>query len=99
MGLCSVVNKGLCRSKYIVLLVLSLSVLAWIAMSPGETVKSTLDDFDPTKTVSRAGLNSWTIAPTHLYTAAQKPQCPEESPFLGKYILKTVMGIKMNTKS
>lgn len=96
MGLCSVVNKGLRRSKYVVLLVLSLSVLAWIAMFPGETVKSTPSDYDTTGTFPRAGLHFWTTAPTHLNTAAQKAQCPEESLLLRKYILKMVMDIKMN---
>lgn len=69
------------------LFVLSLSVLAWIAMFPGETVKSDPGDSATTETLLRGGLNPWTAEPTRLKAAAHEAQCPEESQLLRKYIL------------
>lgn len=66
------------------LFVLSLSVLAWITMFPGETVKSDSGDSATTETLLRGGLDPWTAEPTHLKAAAQKARCPEESQLLRK---------------
>lgn len=67
------------------LFLLSLSVLAWIAMFPGETVKSDPGDSATTETLLKGGLKSWTAEPTRLKAPAQKAQCPEESQMLRKY--------------
>ncbi|XP_017273682.1 beta-1,4-galactosyltransferase 4 [Kryptolebias marmoratus] len=86
MGLCSVLNKVLRRSKYLMLFIFSLSVLAWIAMFPGDTVKSLPGDSATTETFVKDELrdkfSSWTAAPTCLKKAAQIAQCPEKSPLL-----------------
>ncbi|XP_037543502.1 beta-1,4-galactosyltransferase 4, partial [Nematolebias whitei] len=82
MGFCSIINKVMCRSKYFLLFVVSLSVLAWIAMFPGETVKSNPGDSVATETLLRGGPDPWTAEPTRLKAAAQKAQCPEESQLL-----------------
>lgn len=87
MGFCSPVCKILRRGKYFVLLILSLSVLAWIATFSGETVKSVLVSSATTQALVkevtlRDKLNSWTAAPDHVNTQPLKTECPEKSPFL-----------------
>ncbi|XP_040007066.1 beta-1,4-galactosyltransferase 4 isoform X1 [Xiphias gladius] len=84
MGLCSPVCKTLRRGKYFVLLFLSLSLLAWIALFSGETVKSVQVSSATTQTLVkgytlRDKLNS---APDHLNTPPPKGKCPQESPLL-----------------
>ncbi|XP_042355916.1 beta-1,4-galactosyltransferase 4 [Plectropomus leopardus] len=87
MGFCLPVCKILRRGKYFVLILLSLSVLAWIATFSGETVKSgQMSSATPQTLVKgdslRDKLNTWTPAPDHLNTLAPKVECPEESPLL-----------------
>ncbi|XP_053187831.1 beta-1,4-galactosyltransferase 4 [Scomber japonicus] len=86
MGFCSPVCKILRRGKYFVLLLLSLSVLAWIATFSGETVKSLQVSSATTRTLVkdrdslRDKVNS--PAPDRLKTPPPKVQCPQESPLL-----------------
>lgn len=90
MGFCSPVCKILRRGKYFVLLLLSLSVLAWIATFSGETVKSGQVSSATPQTLAKGDtlrdkVNTWTAAPDHVNTPAPKEECPEESPLLRKY--------------
>lgn len=87
MGFCSPVCKILRRGKYFVLLILSLSVLAWIATFSGETVKSVLVSSATTQALVkevtlRDKLNSWTVAPDRFNTQPLKTECPLKSPLL-----------------
>lgn len=87
MGFCSPVCKILRRGKYFVLLILSLSVLVWIATFSGETVKSVLVSSATTQALVkevtlRDKLDSWTIAPERLNTQPLKTECPLKSPLL-----------------
>ncbi|XP_049447192.1 beta-1,4-galactosyltransferase 4 [Epinephelus fuscoguttatus] len=87
MGFCSPVCKILRRGKYFVLLLLSLSVLAWIATFSGETVKSGQVSSATPQTLAKGDtlrdkVNTWTAAPDHVNTPAPKEECPEESPLL-----------------
>ncbi|XP_008274465.1 beta-1,4-galactosyltransferase 4 [Stegastes partitus] len=87
MGFCSPVCKILRRGKYFVLLILSLSVLAWIATFSGETVKSVLVSSATTQALVkevtlRDKLNSWTAGPDRINTQPLKSECPEKSPLL-----------------
>ncbi|XP_029304078.1 beta-1,4-galactosyltransferase 4 [Cottoperca gobio] len=86
MGFCAPVCKILRRGKYFVLLLVSLSVLAWIATLSGETVKSDQVSFSPQTLVKedslRDKLNTWTAAPDRLNTPPPKVECPQESPLL-----------------
>ncbi|XP_047462403.1 beta-1,4-galactosyltransferase 4 [Mugil cephalus] len=86
MGFCSPVYKILRRGKYLVLLVLSLSLLAWIHFS-GETVKSVLVSSATTKSPVKTDnlrdkINLQTTAPVVLNTLSQTVECPKESPLL-----------------
>ncbi|CAN9501430.1 unnamed protein product [Ophioblennius macclurei] len=87
MGFCSPVCKILRRSKYVVLLILSLSVLAWITAFSGETVKSILVSPATMQTLVKVDSvrdkhHSSTEAPEDLNTPPQKGNCPQESPLL-----------------
>ncbi|KAM7397930.1 hypothetical protein PAMA_006005 [Pampus argenteus] len=87
MGFCSPVCKILRRGKYFVLLLLSLSVLAWIATFSGETVKSAQLSSATTQTLVKGDslrdkVNAQTASPENLNTPAQKVECPQESPLL-----------------
>ncbi|XP_069002605.1 beta-1,4-galactosyltransferase 4 [Embiotoca jacksoni] len=87
MGFCSPVCKTLRRGKYFVLLVLSLSVLAWITTFSGETVKfvstySASTQIIPKGDGLRDKFNSWTAAPNRVNPTPQKVKCPQESPLL-----------------
>lgn len=87
MGFCSPVCKILRRGKYFVLLLLSLSVLAWIATFSGETVKSVQVSSATTQTLVKGDslrdkVNSQTPAPVRLNTPASKVECSQESPLL-----------------
>lgn len=95
MGFCSPVCKVLRRGKYVLLIFISLSVLAWIATFSGETGKSVLVSPVTTQTLVkgdslREKLNSWTATPDHLNTPPQKVKCPQESPLLSKYTVVRV---------
>ncbi len=95
MGFCSPVCKILRRGKYFILLLLSLSVLAWLATFSGETVKSVQVPSATTQTLVkedglRDKLSSWTVAPNRLKTPPPKVECPQESPLLRKYTLVQV---------
>lgn len=85
MGFCSPVCKVLRRGKYFVLLLLSLSVLAWIATFSGETGKSILA---PSATPHPAGKGDGlrdavnTAAADLVKTPPPKAECPPESPLL-----------------
>lgn len=85
MSFCSPVCKILRRGKYFLLLLLSLSVLAWIATFSSETVKSFHMSSTTTQTLKqhslRDELTSLTEAPIHLNTPP-KVECPEKSPLL-----------------
>lgn len=87
MGFCSPVFKILRRGKYIFLLLLSLSVLAWIATLTGETLKSGQPPFSSKQPLVqgeslRDKLHSMTATPQNVNTPAPKVICPEESPLL-----------------
>lgn len=87
MGFCSPVCKILRKTKYFVLLILMLSVLAWIMTFSGETVKSILVSSATTQTLVRGHglrdrLHLWTEAPKGLNTPPQKVNCPKDSPLL-----------------
>ncbi|KAM4546377.1 beta-1,4-galactosyltransferase 4 [Fundulus diaphanus] len=87
MGLCTAVKKVSRRGKYVVLIGLLLSVLAWIATFSGETDKTISFNSDPTLTLVREDklrdkLNSWTRAPSHWNLSTEKDECPKESPLL-----------------
>ncbi|XP_035999070.1 beta-1,4-galactosyltransferase 4 [Fundulus heteroclitus] len=87
MGLCTAAKKFSRRGKYVVLIGLLLSVLAWIATFSGETDKTISFNFDPTLTLVRQDklrdkLNSWTRAPGHWNLSTEKDECPKESPLL-----------------
>ncbi|XP_019941777.1 beta-1,4-galactosyltransferase 4 [Paralichthys olivaceus] len=87
MGCCSPVCRILRRTKYFLLLFLSLSVLAWIATFSGETVKSTQEISATTETLGKGDtlrnkLSSWTATPDHANTPTPKGECPQESPLL-----------------
>ncbi|TMS14275.1 beta-1,4-galactosyltransferase 4 [Larimichthys crocea] len=86
MGFCSPVCKLLRRGKYLILLLVSLSVLVWIAAFSGETVKSVQVSSTMTQTskgdLLRNKLNSWTVSTDRLKTPPPRAECPEESPLL-----------------
>lgn len=92
MGFCSPVCKILRRGKYFVLLLLSLSVLAWIATFSGETVKALQVSPATTRTFIKdrdnLGDKVNSPAPDHLKTPPSKLQCPQESPLLRKFRIK-----------
>ncbi|TKS83978.1 Rho GTPase-activating protein 31 [Collichthys lucidus] len=86
MGFCSPVCKLLRRAKYLILLLVSLSVLVWVAAFSGETVKSVQVSSTMTQTskgdLLRNKLNSWTVSTDRLKTPPPRAECPEESPLL-----------------
>ncbi|KAM9332295.1 beta-1,4-galactosyltransferase 4 isoform 1-T3 [Pholidichthys leucotaenia] len=86
MGVCSPVYRISRRGKYLVLLILLLSVLGWIATFSSETVNSVLASSTPIQAVVKDSLwdklNSWTEAPDQFSTPSQKAECPKESPLL-----------------
>lgn len=87
MGFCSPACKILRRAKYLVLLILSLSVLVWITTFSGETVKSVVVSSATTQTLVKADgvrdeLPSQTEASDVLNTPSQKTDCPQDSPRL-----------------
>ncbi|XP_056140570.1 beta-1,4-galactosyltransferase 4 [Lampris incognitus] len=88
MGLCPSAFKFLRRWKYFVLLLLCLSVLAWIATFAGETVKSFEDVPLTTQTVGkgkilRGELNSEASVTEKVFSSPPpKVKCPEKSPLL-----------------
>jgi len=93
MGFCLPVCKTLRRGKYVLLLFVSLSVLAWIAALSGDTVKSALVFAPSPQTLIKAdGLrdrpNTEPPAPDRVETQTPKVECPKESPLLRKYYLK-----------
>ncbi|XP_029925321.1 beta-1,4-galactosyltransferase 4 [Myripristis murdjan] len=86
MAFCSVC-KFLRRGKYFVLLLLVLSVLAWIATFAGETMKSVQVSPTTVQTVHKGEtlegeLNSLRSVTDLQNTPAPKVKCPEESPLL-----------------
>ncbi|XP_029957005.1 beta-1,4-galactosyltransferase 4-like [Salarias fasciatus] len=87
MGFCLSACKILWRTKYCVLPVLSLLVLAWIATFPGETVRSVLVSSATTQTLVKGDglgdkLHSTTGARDDLNNPPQKVDCPKVSPLL-----------------
>lgn len=69
------------------LLIILLSVVAWIAIFSGETLKSiqassTVPQTPVKEDKLRNQLSSWTIEPDHLSSPLPKDECPEESPLL-----------------
>ncbi|KAK2828576.1 hypothetical protein Q5P01_019610 [Channa striata] len=86
MGFCLAVFKTLRKGKHFVLLLLSLSLLAWIRTFSGESLKSILVSPTTTQTLVkddlRDALSFWTVKPDHLNTPPTKVECPQESPLL-----------------
>ncbi|XP_026227698.1 beta-1,4-galactosyltransferase 4-like [Anabas testudineus] len=87
MGLFTAVCKILRRGKYFLVLLLSLSVLAWITIFSGETVKSLLVSSATTQTFVkddslRDKLTSLTTTSDHSNTPPPKVECPQKSPLL-----------------
>lgn len=94
MGFCLPVCKIL-RTKYIMLLLISVSVLVWIGTFSGELVKSFQVSYATTQTLVKGDsvkvkLNLWTVAPDHTHTQPPEVQCPQESPLLREYTLLLV---------
>lgn len=86
MGFCSPLCKMSRRGKYFVLLLLSVSALAWIATFSTETVKSDQVSSATTQTLAKGSILrddviSRTAAPDRLITPT-KVLCPRESPML-----------------
>ncbi|XP_038861797.1 beta-1,4-galactosyltransferase 4-like [Salvelinus namaycush] len=94
MGVCPAVSRYFRRWKYMILLLLSVSVLAWIATFVGETVKAIQDTHRSAQTlednaeVLRGGIQySWKTV-TQVFsnplpdTPPPKESCPEKSPLL-----------------
>lgn len=96
MGVCPAVSRYFRRWKYMILLLLSVSVLAWIATFAGETVKAIQDTHRSAQTlednaeVLRGGMQySWkTVMQVFSNplpdTPPPKESCPEKSPLLRK---------------
>ncbi|XP_028322686.1 beta-1,4-galactosyltransferase 4 [Gouania willdenowi] len=87
MGVCSPACKLPRRGKSCFLLILSLSLLVWIAAFSSDAVKSALVSFATAQTLVKVEtvkdqLHSWTAVPSRINTPAQKAMCPEESPLL-----------------
>ncbi|XP_015248930.1 PREDICTED: beta-1,4-galactosyltransferase 4 [Cyprinodon variegatus] len=87
MGLCTAVKKVSRRGKYLVLIGLLLSVLAWITTFSGETDKTFNVILAPSQTIVsenklREKLISQTAETSRLNISAEKEECPEESPLL-----------------
>ncbi|XP_029956088.1 beta-1,4-galactosyltransferase 4-like isoform X2 [Salarias fasciatus] len=87
MGFCSSADKILWRTKYCVLLILLLSVIAWITAFTGETLKSIRVSSATTQTLVKGDglvdkLHSTTGVPDDLNTSPQKVDCPKVSPLL-----------------
>lgn len=85
MGLCSPVCKVLRRGKYCFLLLLSLSVLAWIATFSSETVKAAIGATGPTQRNAeslRDKVESLTAATVPARAPTLRADCPPESPLL-----------------
>lgn len=91
MGLCTAVKKVSRRGKYLVLIGLLLSVLAWITTFSGETDKTFNVILAPSQTIVsenklREKLISQTAETSRLNISAEKEECPDESPLLGEYL-------------
>lgn len=88
MGFCPAAFKLLRRGRYVLLLLLSLSVLLWIATFAGETVKSLQDPPVTVQTLSRGGVPRGDSKPgrsaaeDQASSRAPKVPCPQESPLL-----------------
>uniref|UniRef100_A0A1A8KKZ0 Beta-1,4-galactosyltransferase n=1 Tax=Nothobranchius kuhntae TaxID=321403 RepID=A0A1A8KKZ0_NOTKU len=87
MGFCSIVSKVLRKSKYYFPIVLVLSVLAWLFIFPGETVKNNHVNSATTQTLMgevdlREHLGVFTAAPSHSNVPTQTTECPKVSPLL-----------------
>lgn len=87
MGVCTPVCKGLRRAKYLVLLLVSLSVLVWVRTFSGEVVKSFQVSHATTPTLVKGdslGDKLWTVVPDPTQMEPPKEECPQESPLLRK---------------
>ncbi|CAB1315986.1 unnamed protein product [Coregonus sp. 'balchen'] len=94
MGVCPAVSRYFRRCKYMILLLLSVSVLAWIATFAGETVKANQDTHRSAQTlednaeVLRGGKQYSSRSVTQVFsnplpdTPPPKKSCPEKSPLL-----------------
>lgn len=86
MAFCPSICKILRRGKYCLLLLLSLSVLAWFATFSGNTFKSIqFSSVTPRTIIKEDSLReklASTSATKDLKTLPPKPDCPEESPLL-----------------
>ncbi|KAF3706468.1 Beta-1,4-galactosyltransferase 4 [Channa argus] len=88
MGFCLAVCKSLRKGKhFVLLLLLSLSLLAWIRTFSGESVKSVMVSSATTQTLVkddhlRDAIAFWTVKPDHLNTLPTKVECPQESQLL-----------------
>ncbi|XP_053702875.1 beta-1,4-galactosyltransferase 4 [Synchiropus splendidus] len=85
MGLCSPVCKALRRGKYFVLLLLSVSVLVWIATFSSETVKAVIGATRQTLSKAeslRDKVESLTPATVRAHSPTARAQCPQQSPLL-----------------
>lgn len=89
MAFCPSICKILRRGKYCLLLLLSLSVLAWFATFSGNTFKSIqFSSVTPRTIIKEDSLReklASTSATKDLKTLPPKPDCPEESPLLRKF--------------
>ncbi|XP_076025012.1 beta-1,4-galactosyltransferase 4 [Genypterus blacodes] len=88
MGFCLSVCKLQRRGKFVILLLLSVSVLAWIATFSGETVKPNQVSSATAQTFIRADIlrgepDSKMSVTDGSTTPPPKVKCPQESPLLG----------------
>lgn len=93
MGYCSSARKILRKSKYVILLILVLSVLAWIAIFSREMVKPIWHHPDTQQThvkeeSQRNEVDLQIEAANEINTPPQRTKCPRVSPLLSKYRTK-----------
>lgn len=93
MGYCSNSRKISRKSKYVILLILVLSVLAWIAIFSREMVKPIwhYPGTQQTHVKEESQRNEVDLqieAANEINTPPQKTKCPQESPLLSKYRTK-----------
>lgn len=87
MGVCTPVCKGLRRAKYLVLLLVSLSVLVWVGTYSSEVMKSFQVFHATAQTLLKGDSQAdklWTVVPDPTQTEPPKEECPQESPLLRK---------------
>lgn len=91
MGYCSSIRKISRKSKYVILLILVLSLLAWIAIFSRDMVKPIYPTTQQThvkEESQRKEVDLQIEAANEINTPPQKTKCPQVSPLLCKYRTK-----------